>query len=115
MRSGFPLAVAATLLLTVAGCSQEAPSDTEGVGDLTPIEVAATQSGYTVVGKVHAQDPGAPVFNEIDGITIGSIPEGDFDVYDARKGWYMVAVDTCDGVVFGWVPPSAVTFTPTNE
>ena len=111
---GLLAAVAVAALLPVAGCSEGQPSEPAGVGDLTPIEVAATQSGYTVVGVIHAQDPGAPVFNEIGGITIGSIPEGDFDVYDARKGWYMVAVDTCEGVVFGWVPPAAVTFTLSN-
>ena len=113
MKRHLLLAVAAALLAGGAGCSTTS-SVPEGVGDLTPVEAASIQSGFTQIGVIHTIDPGAPVFDTPDGVTIGSVEVGDFPVYDARGGWYMTAVDTCDGVVFGWVPPSAVTFTPSD-
>ena len=121
MRSPIAVGLAAVAFLA-AGCS--ASDEAKPVaGDLSLITAqSAPQDGLTAIGTAAVSDPGAGVWDEPDGVTIGRITPGNYPVYASRDGWLQIALtrsstddnehdentDTDLGAAFGWIPATEV-------
>ena len=121
MRSPIAVGLAAAAF-QAAGCS--ASDEAKPVaGDLSLITAqSAPQDGLTAIGTAAVSDPGAGVWDEPDGVTIGRITPGNYPVYGSRDGWLQIALtnddtarnstdednNTDSGAAFGWVPATEV-------
>lgn len=98
-------ALVVTLALT--GCAGESVAEDEQSAVEGSLELVEPQSGevnYVPVGKTLIPAPGVAVFDRPDGVTVGRLPEGIYEVYDLQDEYFQIVY--FDGEVndLGWIP-----------
>lgn len=104
-------AILLTTILGLVGCTSSSSYVEEVEGSLELQQVQSEESGsFTSIGTVIVEGPGSAIFDIPDGVTVGRVGEGEYQVYGVTDGWFQLELVEEEVSTFVWVPPNSAKY-----